>query len=84
MIVSSIITTTRTGLRVRAEPGLGSYPTGAKVSDEQAAALPQQQVSPSQPPSKQRVDTLRVLFVRDQPLIAHLGASLGAPGAGSS
>jgi transposase len=33
-------TTTRTGLRVRAELDPGSYPAGIKVSDEQMACLP--------------------------------------------
>ncbi len=33
-------TTTRTGLRVRAELDPGSYPAGIKVSDEQMASLP--------------------------------------------
>jgi hypothetical protein len=41
VIVSSIAaTTTRTGLRVHAELDPGSYPEGAKVSDQQMAALP--------------------------------------------
>ena len=33
-------TTTRAGLRVRAELDTGTYPPGAKISDEQMAALP--------------------------------------------
>jgi len=33
-------TTTRTGLRVRAELDEGTYPTGIKISDEQLATLP--------------------------------------------
>ena len=41
VIVNTIAaTTTRTGLRVRAGLDTGSYPTGARVSDEQLAALP--------------------------------------------
>jgi len=41
VIVASIAaTTTRTGLRVHAEPGPGSYPTGVQVSDAQLGALP--------------------------------------------
>ncbi len=41
VIVAAIAaTTTGTGLRVRAEPGTGSYPPGATISDEQMAALP--------------------------------------------
>jgi transposase len=41
VIVSAIAaTTTRAGLTVRAELDPGSYPEGAKVSDEQLAALP--------------------------------------------
>jgi transposase len=41
VIVQSIAsTTTRTGLRVRAELDTGTYPPGAKISDEQLAALP--------------------------------------------
>jgi hypothetical protein len=41
VIVNSIAaTTTRTGLAVRAELDPGSYPTGAKVSDAQMAAVP--------------------------------------------
>jgi hypothetical protein len=33
-------TTTRTGLRVRAELNRGRYPLGVKVSDEELAAVP--------------------------------------------
>jgi hypothetical protein len=33
-------TTTRTGLRVQAELDTGAYPTGIKISDQEAAALP--------------------------------------------
>jgi hypothetical protein len=33
-------TTTRTGLRVRAELDQGTYPLGVKVSDEELAAVP--------------------------------------------
>ena len=41
VIVNTIAaTTTRGGLRVRAELDPGSYPPGAKVSDEQMASLP--------------------------------------------
>jgi hypothetical protein len=41
VIVSSIAaTTTRAGLTVRAELDTGIYPPGAKISDEQVAALP--------------------------------------------
>jgi hypothetical protein len=41
VIVSSIAaTTTRAGLAVRAELDTGIYPPGAKISDEQIAALP--------------------------------------------
>src|ERR1039458_2194436 len=41
VITSTIAsTTTRAGLRVRAELDTGTYPPGAKVSDEQMAALP--------------------------------------------
>jgi len=41
VIVNTIAaTTTRTGLTVRAELDPGSYPAGAKVSDEQMACLP--------------------------------------------
>jgi hypothetical protein len=41
VIVQAIAaTTTRTGLRVRAELDTGSYDTGARVTDEQMAALP--------------------------------------------
>lgn len=41
VIVSTIAaTTTRTGLAVHAELDPGSYPAGAKVSDEQMASLP--------------------------------------------
>jgi transposase len=41
VIVNTIAaTTTRTGLRVRAELDTGSYPTGIQVSDAQMAALP--------------------------------------------
>src|SRR6185312_5589238 len=41
VIVQTIAgTTTRAGLRVRAEPGPGSYPDGVKVSDAQMGALP--------------------------------------------
>ena len=41
VIVNSIAaTTTRTGLAVRAELDLGSYPTGIEISDAQMAAIP--------------------------------------------
>ena len=41
VIVATIAaTTTRTGLRVRAEPGTASYDTGVKISDRQMGALP--------------------------------------------
>ena len=41
VIVQSIAaTTTRTGLRVRAELDTGQYPTGVKVDDKEIAALP--------------------------------------------
>jgi hypothetical protein len=41
VIVSAIAaTTTRAGLTVRAGLDPGSYPEGAKISDEQLAALP--------------------------------------------
>jgi hypothetical protein len=41
VIVQAIAsTTTRTGLRVRAELDTAAYPPGAKISDEQMAALP--------------------------------------------
>jgi transposase len=41
VIVNSIAaTTTRTGLTVRAELDLGSYPTGIEISDAQMAAIP--------------------------------------------
>jgi hypothetical protein len=41
VIVQSIAaTTTRTGLRVHAQPDTGQYPTGVQVSDEVLAALP--------------------------------------------
>ena len=41
VIINTIAaTTTRTGLRVRAELDPGSYPAGIKVSDEQMACLP--------------------------------------------
>jgi hypothetical protein len=41
VIVETIAaTTTRTGLRVRAELDTGCYPTGVKVSDREMAALP--------------------------------------------
>jgi hypothetical protein len=41
VVVNSIAaTTTRTGLRVRAQLDEGSYPTGVKISDERMAALP--------------------------------------------
>jgi transposase len=41
VIVATIAsTTTRAGLRVRAELDTGTYPAGAKISDEQMAALP--------------------------------------------
>ena len=41
VIINTIAaTTTRTGLRVRAELDPGSYPAGLKVSDEQMACLP--------------------------------------------
>ena len=41
VVVSTIAaTTTRTGLTVQAEPGTGSYATGAKITDAQLAALP--------------------------------------------
>ena len=41
VIVQSIAaTTTRTGLRVRAELDTGQYPTGVKVDDKVIAALP--------------------------------------------
>jgi transposase len=41
VIVNSIAaTTTRTGLRVRAELDPGSYPTGAEITDAQMAAIP--------------------------------------------
>ena len=40
VIVQTIAaTTTRTGLRVRAELDTGSYPTGVRISDQQMAAL---------------------------------------------
>ena len=41
VIVATIAsTTTRAGLRVRAELDTGTYPAGVKISDEQMAALP--------------------------------------------
>ena len=41
VIVSTIAaTTTRTGLRVRAELDTAAYPAGVKISDQQMAALP--------------------------------------------
>jgi transposase len=41
VIINTIAaTTTRTGLRVHAEPGPGTYPTGEAVSDAQMAGLP--------------------------------------------
>jgi hypothetical protein len=41
VIVASIAaTTTRAGLAVRAELDTGAYPPGAKITDEQVAALP--------------------------------------------
>ena len=41
VIVQTIAaTTTRTGLRVRAEPGTGTYGTGVQISDRQMNALP--------------------------------------------
>jgi hypothetical protein len=41
VIVQTIAaTTTRTGLRVRAEPDTGAYDTGVKVSDRHMDALP--------------------------------------------
>ena len=41
VIVGTIAaTTTRAGLRVRAEPGTRTYATGARISDRQLAALP--------------------------------------------
>src|SRR5882672_557312 len=41
VIVQTIAaTTTRTGLRVHAEPGTGTYPAGVKISDAQLDALP--------------------------------------------
>jgi hypothetical protein len=41
VIVKAIAaTTTRTGLRVRAELDTGTHPPGVKISDEQMAALP--------------------------------------------
>src|ERR1019366_1653376 len=41
VIVAAIsATTTRAGLRVRAELDTGTYPSGVKISDEQMAALP--------------------------------------------
>jgi len=41
VIVNTIAaTTTRTGLRVRAELDTGAYDTGARVSDRQMEALP--------------------------------------------
>jgi hypothetical protein len=33
-------TTTRTGLKVRAQLGQGYYPTGTKVTDKELAAVP--------------------------------------------
>ncbi len=40
IVVAISATTTGTGLAVRAELDAGTYPTGAKISDEQMAALP--------------------------------------------
>jgi len=40
VIVSAIAATTRAGLTVRASLDPGSYPEGAKVSEEQMAVLP--------------------------------------------